>query len=70
MLMLEGPARFVLELIRVEPPILVGRWAGIPVSMSFSMVTGVLLAVAGLLMWTTLGLKKSLENRRIFATAH
>jgi phosphatidylglycerol---prolipoprotein diacylglyceryl transferase len=70
MLMLEGPARFVLELIRVEPPVLTGRFAGIPLNMSFSMVIGILVGIAGVVMWLALVWKKSLENRRIFATAH
>ncbi len=43
MLMIEGPSRYLLELLRVEPPIF-GR-------MSLSMLLGQLLFVAGVLMW-------------------
>ena len=43
MLMIEGPSRYLLELLRVEPAIL-GR-------MSLSMLLGQLLFVAGAIMW-------------------
>jgi phosphatidylglycerol:prolipoprotein diacylglycerol transferase len=70
MLMLEGPARFVLELIRVEPAVLTGRVAGIPVNMSLSMVLGLMLPVAGVVMWVAAGWKKSASERGIFVAAH
>jgi phosphatidylglycerol:prolipoprotein diacylglycerol transferase len=43
MLMIEGPSRFLLELLRVEPPI-IGR-------MSLSMLLGQMFFVAGAIMW-------------------
>ena len=43
MLMLEGASRFVLELLRAEPPVLG--------PLSYSMVIGIGLVVAGALMW-------------------
>jgi phosphatidylglycerol:prolipoprotein diacylglycerol transferase len=70
MLMLEGPARFILELIRVEPPVVVGHWLGIDVNMSLSMVLGLVVFVAGVILWAGFGLSKTSENRRIFAAAH
>lgn len=48
MLVLKGITRFLLEMIRVEPPVL-GR-------MSFSMVVSVGLMAAGALMWVVCGL--------------
>jgi prolipoprotein diacylglyceryltransferase len=45
--MLEGPSRFLLELLRVEPPVLG--------PMSLSMVLGVVLFAAGVVMWFLLG---------------
>jgi phosphatidylglycerol:prolipoprotein diacylglycerol transferase len=51
MLFLEGPSRFLLELIRVEPPV----WR----NMSLSMILGLGLGVVGLLFWLALGLTKS-----------
>jgi phosphatidylglycerol:prolipoprotein diacylglycerol transferase len=47
LLMLEGPSRFLLELLRVEPPVLG--------PMSLSMVLGVVLFAAGVVMWFLLG---------------
>jgi phosphatidylglycerol:prolipoprotein diacylglycerol transferase len=70
MLMLEGPSRFLLEMIRVEPPVVTGRWMGLPVSMSLSMVLGLVVFAAGVALWAGLGWRKSLENRRILAPAH
>jgi prolipoprotein diacylglyceryltransferase len=43
MLMLEGPSRFLLEMLRVEPPVLG--------PMSLSMVLGAILFVIGVGMW-------------------
>ena len=43
MLLLEGSTRFLLELIRVEPPVLG--------PMSLSMVLGLCLVAAGVAMW-------------------
>ncbi|HEX8525188.1 MAG TPA: prolipoprotein diacylglyceryl transferase [Tepidisphaeraceae bacterium] len=47
MLMLEGPTRFLLEMVRAEPPV-VGP-------MSLSMVIGLGLAVIGIIMWFAFG---------------
>jgi phosphatidylglycerol:prolipoprotein diacylglycerol transferase len=47
MLMLEGPTRYMLEMLRVEPPILG--------PMSLSMVMGIVLFVAGAILWLALG---------------
>jgi phosphatidylglycerol:prolipoprotein diacylglycerol transferase len=70
MLLLEGPARFILELIRVEPPVLTGHLAGIPVNMSLSMVLGLMLPLAGAVMWVAAGRKKSVAEQGIFVAAH
>ena len=47
MLMLEGPTRFILEMLRVEPPILG--------PMSLSMVIGLILFVIGVVLWFAFG---------------
>lgn len=47
LLMTEGPTRFLLELLRVEPPVL-GQ-------MSLSMVLGILLFIVGVILWVALG---------------
>jgi phosphatidylglycerol:prolipoprotein diacylglycerol transferase len=47
LLMTEGPTRFLLELLRVEPPVLG--------PMSLSMVLGLLLFVVGAILWLALG---------------
>jgi len=47
MLMLEGPSRFLLEMLRVEPPVLG--------PMSLSMVIGLILLVIGIVLWFSLG---------------
>ena len=59
MMMLEGPARFVLELLRVEPPVYVHQFGPWYVSMSYSMVGGIVVFIAGALMWAALGRRKS-----------
>jgi len=56
MLILEGPTRFLLELLRVEPPVLTIHG----LAMSLSMVLGLLLLVIGIVLWITFGL----ANRR------
>jgi phosphatidylglycerol:prolipoprotein diacylglycerol transferase len=48
MLMLEGPTRYMLEMLRVEPPV-IGN-------MSLSMVLGIVLFVAGVILWIGFGL--------------
>lgn len=50
MLMLEGPTRFILEMLRSEPAVGV---AGL--NWSFSMYIGVILFVAGIVMWFAMG---------------
>jgi phosphatidylglycerol:prolipoprotein diacylglycerol transferase len=50
MLILEGPSRFLLELLRVEPPV-VG-------SMSLSMVIGLILLGIGIVLWFAFGTAK------------
>ena len=50
MLMLEGVTRYILELLRSEPAV-AGHW-------SLSMVIGVLLAVAGVVMWLAFAPKR------------
>jgi phosphatidylglycerol:prolipoprotein diacylglycerol transferase len=47
MLVLEGVSRYILEMIRVEPPVLG--------NLSFSMVLGLAFAVLGVLMWLLCG---------------
>jgi phosphatidylglycerol:prolipoprotein diacylglycerol transferase len=59
MLILEGPTRFLLELLRVEPPVITPL--GLP--MSLSMVLGLVLFAMGVVLWVTLGL----ANRRRLA---
>jgi phosphatidylglycerol:prolipoprotein diacylglycerol transferase len=70
MLMLEGPSRFLLEMIRVEPAVIIGRFAGIELNMSLSMVLGLVAGLTGIVMWFALGLKKSFAGRGIFVAAH
>jgi prolipoprotein diacylglyceryltransferase len=70
MLLLEGPSRFILELIRVEPPVIAARVVGISISMSLSMVLGLAVFVTGVILWLALGWRKSLENQQILAPAH
>jgi phosphatidylglycerol:prolipoprotein diacylglycerol transferase len=48
MLLTEGPTRFLLEMLRVEPPV-IGR-------MSLSMVIGAILFVIGAVLWVGLGI--------------
>jgi phosphatidylglycerol---prolipoprotein diacylglyceryl transferase len=55
MLMLEGLARFELELIRVEPAVWTLHWHGQDYGMSISMILGLLICVTGAVMWTLLG---------------
>ncbi len=57
MLILEGLTRFILEMLRVEPPVLgagTGTLTFLP-AMSYSMVLGAVIFIAGVLMWTLLG---------------
>lgn len=55
MLMLEGVARYILEMIRVEPAVLTVPWRGQTYGLSISMILGVVVFVAGIVMWKLLG---------------
>jgi phosphatidylglycerol:prolipoprotein diacylglycerol transferase len=54
MLMLEGMARYVLEMIRVEPAVLTLHWHGQIYGFSISMILGLAVVVAGIVMWNLL----------------
>jgi prolipoprotein diacylglyceryltransferase len=54
MMILEGIARFVLELLRVEPAVWHVRLGGQTYGWSISMILGLLIAVAGVVMWNLL----------------
>jgi phosphatidylglycerol---prolipoprotein diacylglyceryl transferase len=68
MLMVEGPSRFILELLRVEPPV----WR----RMSLSMILGIGILIAGVALWIGLGIVDRRSDsipkstRRTLATAH
>lgn len=51
MLILEGASRFMLELLRSEPPVN-PKWFG---PMSLAMVTGLVLLIAGITLWLLFG---------------
>lgn len=58
MLMLEGPTRFILEMLRVEPAVIghgTDSLTFLP-AMSISMILGAIIFVAGVFMWLGLGL--------------
>jgi phosphatidylglycerol:prolipoprotein diacylglycerol transferase len=55
MLILEGATRFLLELLRAEPPVATIFGHG----WSLSMILGVLLFLTGIIMWLSLGGKRS-----------
>jgi phosphatidylglycerol---prolipoprotein diacylglyceryl transferase len=57
MLMLEGVARYILEMIRVEPTIVTVPWRGQSYGLSISMVLALVVFVAGIVMWKILGRK-------------
>jgi hypothetical protein len=53
MLLIEAPSRFILEMLRAEPPV-VGTGSGVLTwlpAMSFSMVVSVVLFLAGVALW-------------------
>ena len=56
MMMLEGPARFLLEMLRVEPTVYVHHFATWELTMTLSMVLGLAVFFVGGLMWVGLGL--------------
>jgi phosphatidylglycerol:prolipoprotein diacylglycerol transferase len=56
MLMLEGLARYILEMIRVEPSVLKLHWHGQIFGFSISMILGALVFFAGIVMWNVLGI--------------
>jgi hypothetical protein len=70
MLMLEGPSRFLLEMIRVEPAVWTARLGPMTAPMSLSMILGLALAAAGVVLWAAMGWKKSSAQSGIFVTAH
>jgi len=59
MLILEGIARYVLELIRVEPSVLNLNIGGEVYGLSISMILGGLIVVSGAIMWLMIGLLSS-----------
>jgi phosphatidylglycerol:prolipoprotein diacylglycerol transferase len=65
MLILEGPTRFLLETLRVEPPV-DPRLFG---SMSLSMVLGLALLLVGILLWFAFGEKKEMTSLPPMAAA-
>jgi phosphatidylglycerol:prolipoprotein diacylglycerol transferase len=65
MLMLEGPSRFLLEMLRVEPPVN-PRLFG---PMSLSMVIGVVLLLIGVVMWFAFGHSHTRESNSLPANA-
>jgi phosphatidylglycerol:prolipoprotein diacylglycerol transferase len=58
MLILEGPSRYLLEMLRVEPTVLTVRVLGYLIPMSLSMVIGLILLVIGVVLWIALGTVK------------
>ncbi len=64
MLMLEGPTRFILEMLRSEPAV------GAPgLNWSLSMYLGVLLFAAGVIMWFAMGYLDERKPERRFTPA-
>ena len=62
MLILEGFSRYLLEMVRVEPPV----WG----NLSLSMVIGLGLVIAGVLMWWACGKRRArAEDNGIGAVA-
>jgi phosphatidylglycerol---prolipoprotein diacylglyceryl transferase len=55
MLILEGFARYVLEMIRVEPNVATLHFRGQAYGLSISMIFGAIVVVAGIIMWILLG---------------
>jgi phosphatidylglycerol:prolipoprotein diacylglycerol transferase len=55
MMMLEGPARFLLEAVRAEPAVTHVTVAGRTLGLSYSMVLGVGVFVAGVVLWVVMG---------------
>jgi len=55
MLILEGMARYVLEMIRVEPSVFTLRVHGQPYGLSISMIFGIVAVLAGIIMWKLTG---------------
>ncbi len=55
MLILEGFARYVLEMIRVEPNVATLHFHGQAYGLSISMILGAIVIATGIIMWTLLG---------------
>ena len=54
MLMLEGIARYILEMIRVEPSVVSIPWHGQTYGMSISMILAIFVFIGGVVMWNVL----------------
>jgi phosphatidylglycerol---prolipoprotein diacylglyceryl transferase len=65
MMMFEGTARYILEMIRVEPAVASITWRGEVYGLSISMILAIGVFVAGVAMWRILGR----GARQIAATA-
>jgi phosphatidylglycerol:prolipoprotein diacylglycerol transferase len=63
MLLLEGPSRFLLEMIRVEPAVYVHHFGSFEVSMSLSMILGLANFIAGVILWFAVGVGKAKERQ-------
>jgi phosphatidylglycerol:prolipoprotein diacylglycerol transferase len=63
MLMLEGLARYLLEMIRVEPSVLDVKIGGEVYGLSISMILGGLIVIAGAVMWWVVGMMRSSAER-------
>jgi prolipoprotein diacylglyceryltransferase len=55
MMMLEGPARFMLEMLRVEPAVATVHVGSSLIGLSLSMILGAGIFVAGVVMWVMVG---------------
>jgi phosphatidylglycerol:prolipoprotein diacylglycerol transferase len=62
MMMLEGVARYVLELIRVEPSVWTVKVFGQEYGMSISMIMGAGVVAAGVVMWVLLSRRGKVEG--------
>jgi len=55
MMTLEGLARYLLELLRVEPVVWTVHFHGQFYGLSISMILGLLISAAGIIIWIFLG---------------
>ncbi len=63
MLLLEGASRYIMEMIRVEPPVFGTK------TQSFSMILSAGLVIAGVLMWFACGRRRGGSGARVTASA-